>query len=431
MGEIWALAIKDLRVITHDKAAVFFLFFFPIAIAVFFSVIFSGAGGEGPRDMKIAVVDEDNTAGSQAFVKSLGDEEGITLEPRSLEDAQTAVRRGWVAAYILLPEGYGETQGGMFWGRSSGLKMGMDPSRQAEGAMLKGLLMKHSFAGMQEQFRDRTKLREQFDEYIGQVQEEAEEHEDAAQWLPFLTLMSQAFENMPERNEQTEGGESEFDFSQAMQVEVQSVSPEPEKGKAPQKSYQTSFPQGMIWGFLGSAAAFGISLVTERVRGTLTRLRIAPLSRAHILAGKGLACFMAMMSVMIALVAIGVLGFGMQPNSFVKLAMAILCSCVCFVGMMMFVSVLGKTEQSAGGFGWAIMVTLAMIGGGSLPLFLMPPTLQKISNISPVKWCTLSLEGAIWRDFSYAEMLMPCAILVTVGVVFFFVGARAFRWIQE
>jgi ABC-2 type transport system permease protein len=140
---------------------------------------------------------------------------------------------------------------------------------------------------------------------------------------------------------------------------------------------------------------------------------------------------MAMATVMVALVAIGVLAFGMRPNSFVKLAAAILCSCVCFVGMMMFISVLGKTEQSAGGFGWAIMVTLAMIGGGSLPLFMMPPWLQRVSNISPVKWASLSLEGSIWRNFSYGEMLLPCAILVTTGVVFFCIGARAFRWIQE
>jgi ABC-2 type transport system permease protein len=140
---------------------------------------------------------------------------------------------------------------------------------------------------------------------------------------------------------------------------------------------------------------------------------------------------MAMASVMTALVIIGVTVFGMRPNSFLKLATAILCSCVCFVGMMMFITVLGKTEQSAGGFGWAIMVTLAMIGGGSLPLFMMPPWLQKVSNISPVKWASLSLEGSIWRDFSWSEMLMPCAILVATGVVFFCIGARAFRWIQE
>jgi ABC-2 type transport system permease protein len=48
-------------------------------------------------------------------------------------------------------------------------------------------------------------------------------------------------------------------------------------------------------------------------------------------------------------------------------------------------------------------------------------------NISPAKWAVLAFEGAIWRDFSAAEMLVPCGILVVVGLVSFAVGTRAFR----
>jgi ABC-2 type transport system permease protein len=430
MGEIWALAIKDLRVISRDKAAAFFLFVFPIAIAIFFGTIFAG-GGEGPRDMTIAVVDLDNTEASRAFVESLDSEEGITLDRKSEEDARTAVRRGDVAAFILLPEGYAETQGGMFWGQSPGLEMGIDPSRRAEAAMIKGLLMKHSFSGMQEQYRDPKKLGEQFDKYIADVRAEADEDEEAAEWLPFLTLMREAFESLPAWDEGTDGGgggDGEFDMSQMMQVKTTDVTREWE---GPRSSYETSFPQGMLWGLLTSAAAFGVSLVVERTRGTLIRLRIAPISRAQILAGKGLACFMAMMAVMLTLTVIGIRFCGIRPSSYLHLAMAILCGCICFVGMMMFVSVLGKTEQSAGGFGWAIMVTMGMIGGASVPLFFMPPWLQKVSCISPVRWAALALEGSLWREFSFSEMLLPCGILVGIGLAFFCIGARAFKWIQE
>ena len=44
--------------------------------------------------------------------------------------------------------------------------------------------------------------------------------------------------------------------------------------KGPTNSYAISFPQGIIWGVIGCAAGFGISLVTERTRGTLVRLRM-------------------------------------------------------------------------------------------------------------------------------------------------------------
>jgi ABC-2 type transport system permease protein len=56
-----------------------------------------------------------------------------------------------------------------------------------------------------------------------------------------------------------------------------------------------------------------------------------------------------------------------------------------------------------------------MFGGGMIPLAFMPPFLVGMSQASPVKWSILALEGAIWRDFTLAEMAPPCAVLVAVG----------------
>ncbi len=62
-----------------------------------------------------------------------------------------------------------------------------------------------------------------------------------------------------------------------------------------------------------------------------------------------------------------------------------------------------------------------------VPLFIMPPWMTTAANVSPVKWAVLAFEGAIWRGFSAAEMLLPCGILPAVGAVCFAIGARAFR----
>jgi len=94
---------------------------------------------------------------------------------------------------------------------------------------------------------------------------------------------------------------------------------------------------------------------------------------------------------------------------------------------MMTVAVLGKTEQAAGGLGWAIMMPLTMFGGGMVPLFVMPAWMQAVSNVSPVKWGILALEGATWRGFSAAEMALPIGVLVLVGLAGFALGVRLFR----
>jgi ABC-2 type transport system permease protein len=195
----------------------------------------------------------------------------------------------------------------------------------------------------------------------------------------------------------------------------------------PSSAFDFTFPQGILWGVIGSALGFALSLVTERTRGTLMRLETSPLSRLDVLAGKALACFVAIAAVESILLAIGVSFFGIRPASWAMLAAAALAVAVCFVGMMMTVAVLGRTEQSAGGLGWAIMMPLAMFGGGMIPLFVMPSWMQTVSNVSPVKWGILALEGATWRGFSASEMALPISVLLGVGVVGFALGVRLFR----
>jgi ABC-2 type transport system permease protein len=93
----------------------------------------------------------------------------------------------------------------------------------------------------------------------------------------------------------------------------------------------------------------------------------------------------------------------------------------------MFISTLGKTEQSVGGAGWAILMIMAMFGGAMMPLAFMPSWMRNISHFSPIKWAILAMEGAIWRDFRFTEMLVPCAVLIAVGAVFFTLGVFMLR----
>lgn len=71
---------------------------------------------------------------------------------------------------------------------------------------------------------------------------------------------------------------------------------------------------------------------------------------------------------------------------------------------------------------------LAMIGGGTIPLFVMPPLMQTMSGISPFKWAILAVEGAIWRGFTPREMLLPCGILLALGAVCFTIGVKRLRF---
>ena len=109
------------------------------------------------------------------------------------------------------------------------------------------------------------------------------------------------------------------------------------------------------------------------------------------------------------------------------LALAGLSAAICFVGFMMLVASLGKTEQTASGAAWAILMPLSMIGGAMVPTFVMPAWVQSVGFISPIRWAMLAIEGGVWRNFSLAEMAMPCAILITIGIACFAVGTRGLK----
>jgi ABC-2 type transport system permease protein len=196
----------------------------------------------------------------------------------------------------------------------------------------------------------------------------------------------------------------------------------------PRNSFEITFPSSISWAMIGCLTSFAISLVMERREGTFLRLRTAPLSLGQLLAGKGLACFLSCSSVTVLLLAFATLCLGVHLGNLALLGLAILCASICFTGMMMLVSTLGKTEQSVAGAGWGIMMPLAMLGGGSIPLVFMPPWMLTASNFSPVKWCILAIEGAMWRHFTLVEMLTPCAILLAVGGVSFGIGVL---WLKK
>ena len=134
-----------------------------------------------------------------------------------------------------------------------------------------------------------------------------------------------------------------------------------------------------------------------------------------------------MIAVEVLLVAVGVLGFGVRPTSWPLLAAAVLAAAAAFTGIMMVLSVLGGTEQSASGAAWATLLVVALLGGGMVPLFVMPRWMLTASGVSPAKWAILAFEGALWRGFSPAEMALPLGLLLAIGAAGLVLGTRLFR----
>ena len=91
----------------------------------------------------------------------------------------------------------------------------------------------------------------------------------------------------------------------------------------------------------------------------------------------------------------------------------------------MLVAGIARTEAEANGAGRGAILILAMIGGGTIPLFFMPPFMRSLSNASPFRWTVTAIEGPFWRDTPLSEQWFPLMVLFVIGIVGFFIGSRA------
>jgi ABC-2 type transport system permease protein len=427
---VLVLAAKDVRLLSRDRVALFFTLVFPLLFGILFGAVFSGsAAGDGPQALDVAIVDLDDSGDSRGVIARLSaDGQLAPVDAETADEARELVRTGAVEAYFVFPEGFGEAATMPFGGSPMRIEVGSGPSGRGTRAMLTGIATQAVFEQFGEAMLDPERSREMVREARSVLAEA--EGMDPAQRLAVQALLSaaegaiaQSPAEIGEGGDEVGGEDAGGGFNI---VDIDEVEVTAGADAAVVSSFAISFPQAMLWGVMGCAAVFGVSLVGERTGGTLTRLRVAPIGRWHIVLGKAVACLATTLAVCAAMLAVAWIAFGVRPVAPGTLVVGVLAVAMCFVGVMMLLSVIARTEAAASGIGWACLLVLAMIGGGAIPLAFMPPWLREIGHVSPVKWGILAIEGGLWRGLSVSEMLLPVGMLAGIGASAFAVGAVVF-----
>ena len=419
MKAILAIARKDLRLMFRDKGDVFFTFVFPMLMAVLFGFVFGGQGG-GSK-ITLALVNESSSKIATSLADDLSSDASFEVTRHDTrEDAMNAVRSGKAAAAVVLPASIEEGAGAMFGGGGMQIDCVIDPKRRAEAGLIQGKLNELAFRQFPRMMADPAQSKRMFDQMRSSI-------ESSKDLSPGQKLAGAALAAAGESFSRSLGSDAGSDPSAAgggfspVQVKVEEL---PRRKGGPRSSFDVSTPVGIVWGIAGCIGAFAASLVVERARGTLSRLRLAPISRMHLLAGKGLACFITTMLVQALLIVLAVLAFRCSVAQPAMLAIGCTMAAFAFTGLAMLIAGLCKTEAEANGAGRGALLVLALIGGGTIPLFFMPPVLQSLSYASPFRWAVLAIEGPFWRDLAVSEQVVPLAILFAIGAGGFFAGAR-------
>lgn len=390
-----SIAAKDLRLLGRDRPALIWVLVLPLLIAILFG--FMSASGGRLRPIALTLIDEDSSRVALAFRAALESEPALRVLQNSRADALAAVRRGDQVAVLILPPGFGAA---LYEPENDAeVQLLIDPARSAERGVLEGLVMK-AFARAGEEMVQTagTSLPLALAPPSGSIdQRTLNALTDRTINLPSLIAKPPKLVNRP-----LVGG----------------------SGLA-RNGFEISFPVGMTWGLIACAAAFAVSIARERSGGMLLRLRCAPIGNFHILGGKAIACFAACVAEMTVLCALAATLFEVRIDNPAALAVAVLCTAACFVGLMTLLAQAGRSEMAVNGASWAVLLIFAMFGGAMVPTYLMPAWMETAGQVSPVNWAIQGLEGAMWRGLSWAELVRPLGVMLAFGALTFGIGLLA------
>lgn len=416
MNAVLALALKDLKLLLRNRATLFFTFIWPLLMAIGFGFMFS-SGGEKTKLLVLAE-DTDKTVTSTEFLSQLMALDAVELKIETRELAEQKVKRGQAIALVVIPKGFGLASQRLFYGDPPRIQVLIDPSRKAESGMLEGLLMQVAAQSMSKRMTDST----QTQQWLQTAREDLQglPKDEREKYFHLLAAVEQiqvphATVNTDKQNAQADASWSPLNIDiTALQV----------KRRGPENAFAISFPQGMLWALVGCLMSFATGFATEREKGTWLRLRTSPQTAGRLMLGKALAALIALVAVQAFLLLFARLVFDLTPAQPLALFMVITASALAFTGMMLLISSTARTVQGVSSAGWASLMPLMMIGGGMIPLMVMPGWMGKISAFSPVNWALRSIEGAIWRDYSWPDYLLPVLGLVILGVLAFAIGAH-------
>ena len=428
-GPLLALVCKDLRLLLRDRSAFVFTLVFPLVIAVLFGMVFGRMAVPGP--ITVALVREGSGPLAESFVGALEADPALQVDRvEGREEAIARVRSARCCAVVIVPEEFDMAAEALLTGGSMPIEVLGDPSRSAELGLLQGKLMEIGFVQFMLSVGDSARLQRQMTLLRALSASDMGTSEDERAALLDLLAAAQRLavareEKVQRRLEKQISGDAAGAFPRLsafrpVRIAQSAVVEDPVR---PPSSFAVTFPQGVVWGLAGCVMAFVTSLSVERNRGTLRRLCAAPLSMHMVLAGKALACFCVALLMQAMLMVLAVTAFGVRPVQPALLLPAMAAIAVAFTMVAMAVASLFQSLGGSEGAGRSVILILALLGGGSVPLAFLPPALASVSAVSPFRWAIAALEGPLWRGGSMQSQLTAIGAVLVVAVV-----AAAIAW---
>lgn len=200
-------------------------------------------------------------------------------------------------------------------------------------------------------------------------------------------------------------------------------------------SVQHNVPAWAIFGMFFIVIPIAGHSIRERDEGSALRVELIPHARRFVALGKILfytmICtvqFIFMFSIGIWLLPLlGLPSLYLGVNAWVLLPIAI---AIAFASTSYgyFVGSVFKTTNQAMPFGAISIVILSALGGIWVPVDLLPPTMQKVAMISPLRWGLDAINAIILRNGGIKDVILHLVILIGFSLVLWTISLYKHRY---
>ena len=124
---------------------------------------------------------------------------------------------------------------------------------------------------------------------------------------------------------------------------------------------------------------------------------------------------------------IGGEGLSLQGVHWGALSLMLLAISLAAVSLALAVACLVRTHAQAAALGPILNVLMAALGGVMVPLFVMPPVMQKIAAYSPMHWGLEGLLNVLLRSSDIASVLPQAGRLAGFALLMLLLAFGLFR----
>jgi ABC-2 type transport system permease protein len=375
---------KDLVLFFHDQRSVILTFLLPVILITLFAFAYGSIGAYNGRSepVKLLVADMDKTISSKEIIYKIDSLEDIIIIVSDSIKSKELVIKGENACALIIYKGF---QDSLEAGNSTPVELVYDRSREMEFGIIQQNLISILMSSTGEII-----VKKNIEKYLQNQ---------------FPVINKGILDNILK---------TAIKKDNKLSIKLTSIVGEKNDTKL---GLIQAVAGTAILMLLFSVAGVGTSILEEKENGTINRLLYSPLKGSTILYSKMLFAFFISILQLTAMFLFAWLILNMDMNVNIPgLIFMIIATSFAISSLGIFLAAIAKTRQQAQNLSTIIILVMSAIGGSMIPLFIMPPILQKIALLSVNYWGIQGFYDLFWRVLPLEEILPKILILMGIGV---------------